>query len=344
MTDLGGLVDLEEADVSRPGDVEQHAGGAVERGLEKRRRDGGVRGGGGAALAARRADAHQRGAGVAHDRAHVGEVEVDEPRHGDQVGDPLHALAEDVVGHPERLEDRSRLLDHLQQPVVLDHDQRVDAVAKVLDADLGLVGAALALEGERLRDDADGQRLELATELGNDRRGAGPRATALTGGDEDHVGALERLLQLVAALLRGGEAHLGVRAGAEPARRLGADVDLHVGVRVEQRLRVRVDRDELDAGEPGLDHAVDGVRAAAADPDDLDHCEVVAVLGAHLDLPEGQALIELGKCREWPHSKPGYGLLVDIVNGTLKSRSRQKSRPRPESRGRCRPATGRSGR
>ena len=83
---------------------------------------------------AARADAHQRRAGVAHDRAHVGEVEVDEPRDGDQVGDALHALAEDVVGHPERLGHRRPLLDDLQQPVVLDHDQRVDPLAEALDA------------------------------------------------------------------------------------------------------------------------------------------------------------------------------------------------------------------
>ena len=40
-----------------------------------------ARGGlGGAVLARGGADAHQRGAGVAHDRAHVGEVEVDQAR------------------------------------------------------------------------------------------------------------------------------------------------------------------------------------------------------------------------------------------------------------------------
>jgi hypothetical protein len=42
-----------------------------------------------------------------------------------------------------------------------------------------------------------------------------------------------------------------------------------------RRLGVRVDRDELDAREAGVHHPVDGVRAAAADADDLDHCEVV---------------------------------------------------------------------
>ena len=71
---------------------------------------------------------------------------------------------------------------------------------------------------ERLRDDADRERLELAPQLGDDRRAAGTGAAALAGGDEDHVGALQRLLQLVAALLRGGQADGRIRAGAEAAR------------------------------------------------------------------------------------------------------------------------------
>ena len=72
-------------------------------------------------------------------------------------------------------------------------------------------------------------------------------------------------------------------------------MDLHVGVRHQQRLCVGVDRDELDPGEAGLDHPVDGIRPASADADDLDHREVVAALCcAHLDLPDRKALVELG--------------------------------------------------
>jgi hypothetical protein len=62
---------------------------------------------------------------------------------------------------------------------------------------------------------------------------------------------------------------LGARAGAEAARELLADLDLDVGLGAEQRLRVRVDRDELDAVEVLFDHAVHGVAAAAADAHDL---------------------------------------------------------------------------
>ena len=62
----------------------------------------------------------------------------------------------------------------------------------------------------------------------------------------------------------------GSAPAPRPARRLRADVDLHVGVRHQERLRIGVHGDELDAAETGVDHAVDGVRAAAADADDLD--------------------------------------------------------------------------
>ena len=52
-------------------------------------------------------------------------------------------------------------------------------------------------------------------------------------------------------------------------------MDLDVGVAHLQRLGVGVDGDELDAAQSGVDHAVDGVGAAAADADDLDDGEIV---------------------------------------------------------------------
>jgi len=46
-------------------------------------------------------------------------------------------------------------------------------------------------------------------------------------------------------------------------------------------LRVSVDGDELDAFQAGIDHAVDGIAAAAADSDDFDDCEVVLRSAEH---------------------------------------------------------------
>ena len=130
---------------------------------------------------------------------------------------------------------RTRLapLDDLQQLLVRDDDQGVDLVAQLLDPVERLLHPAPALELERLRHDADGQRADLLLgDLGDHRRGAGAGAAALAGGDEDHVGALQRLLDVVAALGRGAGADLGVAAGAEAAGQLLADPELDVGVAV----------------------------------------------------------------------------------------------------------------
>ena len=136
-----------------------------------------------------------------------------------------------------------------------------------------------ALELERLGDDADGERADLLLgDLSDHRRGAGSGAAALAGGDEDHVGALERLLDVVAALGRGAGADLGLAAGAEAAGQLLADRELDVGFAGAQRLGIRVDGEELDALEPGIDHPGYRVGAAAACADDLDHRQVTGSL------------------------------------------------------------------
>ena len=65
-----------------------------------------------------------------------------------------------------------------------------------------------------------------------------------------------------------------VLTGAETTREFLADLDLDVRLGRQQRLRVRVDRDELDALELLLDHPVDRVTAAATNADDL-HARVL---------------------------------------------------------------------
>ena len=100
----------------------------------------------------------------------------------------------------------------------------------------------------------------------------------------------------------GGLADARVGAGAEALRALRADLELDVGVRHQQRLRVRVDGDELAAREAGLDHAADGVRAAAAHADDLDHGEVVTGGISHLSTCLDLKLYWSVR----PYGSPGY--------------------------------------
>ena len=90
-----------------------------------------------------------------------------------------------------------------------------------------LLHAALALEREGLGDHGDGERAEFAREICYDGRRAAARAAAEAGGDEDHVGAVERLEDFFGVFERGLAADLGVGAGAQPLGELGAELQLH---------------------------------------------------------------------------------------------------------------------
>jgi hypothetical protein len=99
--------------------------------------------------------------------------------------------------------------------------------------------------------DAHGQRAELAGDARDDRRRTGARPAAGAGGDEDHVRALEQRLDAVVLLHRGLAPEIGVRAGAQPARNLRADVQRDVGRRLLQGLQVGVDGNSTPS-RPGL--------------------------------------------------------------------------------------------
>ena len=274
------------------------------------------------------ADAHEGRLRVGHDRPDVREVEVDEPRHRDEVGNALDTLAEDVVGDLERVEHRRRFLEHLEQPVVRDDDRRVARGAEVGCALLRLAAALRPLELERRRDDADRERAELARDLCDDGRRAGAGAAALTGGDEDHVGAAEFLPELVVVLLRRPPADVGIRTGAEPLRELAADVDLDRRVAHLERLDVGVDGDELDLRDAGVDHPVHGVDARASDADDLDHGEVRAGVGGGRAVENGRRLghrlEEAGRRRRLGHRSRRLGIRRRRAGHRIRRRRRRR--------------------
>ena len=81
---------------------------------------------------------------------------------------------------------------------------------------LGLQRALLALEAERLGDDGNRERAELAREARDDRRGSRAGAAAEAGGHEDHVGARQRLNERVGVLERRLTPDVRVGPRAEP--------------------------------------------------------------------------------------------------------------------------------
>ena len=171
---------------------------------------------------------------------------------------------------PEGVGERRRAIDDRDQAFVGNGDDGIDAVAERLEAALRLNLALLSFEAERLGDDGNRERTEFAGQAGDHRRGAGAGAAAEAGGDEDHVGAVERLQDRLGVFERGLPPNVQVGAGAEALRQLAADLQLHRRRAGAQRLEIGVRHDELDAVESNLDHAVDGVAAAAADTDDFD--------------------------------------------------------------------------
>src|SRR5438105_3842190 len=91
--------------------------------------------------------------------------------------------------------------------------------------------------------------------------------TPLPRRDEDHVGADERVADLIRVVQRRFAPDFRVRASSESVL---PDADLRGGLGDPQRLHVRIDRDELDPFQACCDHRVDGVAAASTDADDLD--------------------------------------------------------------------------
>ena len=165
--------------------------------------------------------------------------------------------------------------DDLLEAVVGDGDERIHLVTQQLRGLLCVESTTSALPGERLGHDADGQGAHVARDLGDDGCGPGTSPTTHAGSDEDEVGVTQDVGDLLGVFLCGTLADAGIAASAEAARDLVADADLVGGVRLQERLGVGVDGDELHAHQLRADHAVDGVAAAAADPDDADEGEVL---------------------------------------------------------------------
>ena len=210
-----------------------------------------------------------------HNRLHVREVQVDHRRHRDQVADALDALAQYVVCNTESFQHGGSLVDHLQQPVIRNHNQRVHMLLQLVNAGFGILHALFAFKIEGLGNHRDGQRAQVPRDFRNDRGRAGAGAAAHTGGDEHQVRAFQGGSDFLPAFLRRAAAHLRNRARAQALGQLFADLDLDLCVGLAQRLPVGIHGDEFDTAQTRIHHAVHSVVSAAAAADDLDGSESV---------------------------------------------------------------------
>ena len=210
------LVDLEQAHIRPAGDVDQHAAGAVDGDvLQQRAGNGLLRRLHRPVLTRCGGRAHEREAHLLHDRADVGEVEVDEPGRHDQVRDAPDGLCHHAVRNLEGLQQRRGLARDAEKPLVRDDDEGIDLVLELPNPFLRLLHAPLPLEDEGLGDHTHRQRPELLRHAGDDRRASRARAAAHARGDEDHVRAREILADALLVFHRRAPAHFRIGPGTE---------------------------------------------------------------------------------------------------------------------------------
>ena len=254
---------LVEADlVLAVGEVHQKVAGSLDLLMvEQRRCQGGFGGLDDLVRARCAARTHDGQTAVGQYGAHIGEVHVDEALARDQLGDTLGGGGQDVVRLAEGLLQRQGAVD-FGNVVVVDHHQRVDVLAQLLQSPGGLVDPFGAFVAERQRDDAHRQDAAVAGRLGDDGRSARSRAATHAGRDEDHLGSLLFEAQHdVVQTLDGGLASLfGVVACSQTFAQ--QDLDRH-GAGLEG-LPVGVADHEGHVGDPQVVHVVHGIAAGTA--------------------------------------------------------------------------------
>ena len=215
---------------------------------------------------------------VLHDGGNVREVQVDEARNGDQLGNVLNCLTQNAVSDLECVLEGDLLLGYILQTLVRDDNEGVYVLVQLFDAAQRLLETLLALECERTGNNADRQDAHIFCDTCNNRSCTCTGTAAHAGGDKYHIGVSESRCDLILALLSSLAADFRICACALTLGQLLADLDLRGGLRIIQSLHIRVDGNELNTLYTVLDHAVYSVAAAAADTDDLNVYYVIQAL------------------------------------------------------------------
>ena len=210
---LRGCEDFLEAEVRATLEEHEDAMRTVDRSFEQRRGDRTFDGAQSTIFTGRGANTHESRTRILHDGLDIVEVHVNETRSRNQLSDALNARQENLVGSTEGIENGDVRVGDFQKTVVRDDDQGVDLFAQGRDTTLGLSRTAVTLEGEGAGHDTDGQGTRVASNLGNNRGRTRTRATALTGGHENHVRALKRSSDFLDVVLGGLAADMGVGIG-----------------------------------------------------------------------------------------------------------------------------------
>ncbi len=176
-----------------------------------------------------------------------------------------------MVCGSESIEQCCLSAEHGKQLFVRNRDQRIDRLGQFGYASIGDRHALAAFHLEWLRDHGHRQDAEFFGHLGNDGRGTRTRAAPHAGRNEKHVGTLDDFVNPVPVLHRCLPANFGIRSRAKSLGDIAADLQRNLHLCAFQGLRIGIGADEVDAFDSRLDHVFNGIAAAAADANHLDH-------------------------------------------------------------------------
>ena len=183
----------------------------------------------------------------------------------DDVVDTARGLVQNVVGEAEGLAHGCVLGHDFEQPLVGNHDQGIDGFAEFGQACLGLGLANLAFEPERLGDDSDSQGTHLPGQPCHHGCRTGARAASHACSHEHHIAVLDDIADHLFVFEDRGAPDARIAPGSQSTCHFVTDLHDLTGPRKSQSLKISVDGKEVDTGETGFNHAVDGVSACAAD-------------------------------------------------------------------------------
>jgi hypothetical protein len=170
-----------------------------------------------------------------------------------------------MVHHRERLLDR-QVGDEIEEPIVVEDDERIGAIAQPLDTRAGVAHAA-AFRPERRRGHGDHDTAGGLRELRHERRDSRARPAAETDRDERQIRVAYLIPQLLFREFRTSLANVRAPSGAHPTGHPAANQHLPVRLDGIQMHGIRVYDDGPGAVNANPVETVNGIasRAPASD-------------------------------------------------------------------------------
>ena len=161
---------------------------------------------------------------VCHNGLYVREIQVDQRRQVDQVGNALYRLLQNFVCFSERLRHGCPAVYDLEQLIVRNYNQSVNVFFQFFNSHQSIAHTGLCFEFKRFGNNAYGQDAHFLRNACNNRCSSGSGSAAHTTGNKYHVCAFHHLFQFLNALLSGFLAYLRFCSCAQSLGQLFADL------------------------------------------------------------------------------------------------------------------------